>query len=612
MRRGAGRGAWLAALAALTAACGRADAPARPSLLIVTIDTLRADAVGASGDPGGSSITPHIDALRRQGTSFVAASTVAPLTLPAHGSLLTGWRPARLGLTVNGVALPALPVETLAERAAAAGWATAAFVSSTVLDRRHGLAAGFQHYDDDLRAPGGPPAPLERRGDHTVDAALAWDGWDDERPCVGWVHLYDPHAPYAAPGGRHGEDLPAYHDEVRWADAQFGRLLDGVRARRAGPLLVVLTSDHGEGLGEHGEETHGLLLHEATMHVPLVFALYGADAQAFPAAGVERDEAVSLLDVTPTLLQLLDLPALPGTDGISLLTARRGRPLPLESRAPWFYYGFSPLAGVRVDGLKLVGAPRAADAGWRLHDLGADPRELAGEDGRGHALVAAVPSPDPEIEALPAGDPAALAALGYLGSRAPDGALANLPDPRAEMDLIVTLDRANSASVAGRPAEALARLATLGSRQSSVPEALLLSGRALAALGEHERACAELERAVALRHTPELLTEWGRALLLHARSGGGSAERAASVLDEALSLAADDPRATALRASVDLLLAEPGAALARIDAVLARRPDHVDLRVVKAQALRALGRADEADALERILQREFAQAGAPH
>jgi arylsulfatase A-like enzyme len=175
----------------IAAACGKGEA--RPSVLLVTIDTLRADAVSAWGVEVGT--TPVLDALADSGTRFANASSVTPITLPTHASILTGLRPAEHGLTVNGVSVSALPVATLAEQLVGEGYATGAFVSSTVLDRRFGLDAGFAHYDDDLVVPGGAAAPTERRGDLTVERALAWDGWSDAQ-FFAWVHLFDPHDPY--------------------------------------------------------------------------------------------------------------------------------------------------------------------------------------------------------------------------------------------------------------------------------------------------------------------------------------------------------------------------------------------------------------------------------
>ena len=621
--------ALLAALLAGAALPGCSRAAPRPSVLLVTIDTLRADAVGAwGGEPG---TTPAIDALCAQGTRFAQASTVTPLTLPAHASLLTGLRPARHGLTVNGVALPSLPVPTLAQRLRARGWATAAFVSSTVLDHLHGLSAGFDRYDDDLLVSGGPPVPTERRGDVTVDHALAWEGWSGEPFCA-WVHLFDPHAPYDAPGAPASAasrgDRAAYLAEVRFADAQLARLLAAVRARARGPVLVVLAADHGEGLGEHGEETHGLLLHEATVHVPLVLAWLDAapPGEAFPASGLTRSESVSLLDILPTVLDILGVPAeqsagraddadrrsapfaaiaAAALDGRSLRTPAPGRALPLETRAPWVYYGFSPLVGVRRDGEKLVGAPRSSPPGWMLSRPADDPREERGEPVAQHALLGLLASPEPAREAAPAGDGEALSALGYVGRQASAtaGAAADraLADPRAEQPFIAALDRANSALVAGHAEQALAELAGAETGHEALPELLLLRGKALLGLGRWDEAVQVLDRARGERPTADLLIECGRARLLRAQARGAPADDAVPALDAALAAAPGEPRAVALRALAEISSGDAAAALARLDGALADRPRDITLLSVKLQALVALSREPEAAALRATL-----------
>jgi choline-sulfatase len=584
-----------ALLLACAAACGSDPPP--PSLLLVTIDTLRADAVSAE-------TAPRLWALAAAGTRFTHATTVTPLTLPAHASMLTGLRPGRHGLTINGAVAP-LPVDTLTQTLAARGWRTAAFVSAKVLDARLGLAPGFERYDDELLVPGGPPDPQERRADRTVDAALAWDGW--QAPAFfAWVHLFDPHAPYAAPGGATGSDRAAYLDEVRYADAQLGRLLDGVVARARGEVLVVVVSDHGEGLGEHGEETHGLLLHEATLHVPLVVTwLRGGAGRPFAQPGEVRADAVSVMDLAPTLAELLGLPAPAGTDGASVVQPRPGRALPLETRAPWFYYGFSPLVGVRRDEVKLIGAPESLPPGWTRYDLAADPGELSGTPADGDPLQALVRSPHPPHEAEPLLDEAALRALGYAGARAPAQTEAPRDDPRARLDLIVALDRANTDLVEGRPEAALARLLAAGPPDAPVPELLFQRGRALRALQRHDEAVEQLQRACALQPSPELLGELGLTLLARAEARGGDGSDAAVVLDTALGLAPGDPHLIALRGLADLQAGNATAALQRVLGPLRERPRDVELLTVQVRALRALQRAAEAEHAAKALREAF-------
>ena len=247
-----------------------------PSVLLVTIDTLRADHVGAYGSNTGA--TPNIDRFARDAVLFETAITPAPLTLPAHTALLSGVLPFRSGVRVNGTDVVSVNVPLLAPEMAGAGYATAAFVSSLVLRRQSGIGRGFSLYDDQFEANAGkdPRAQVpERRGDETVSRALAWletrRRERDAAPFFVWVHLYDPHAPYDPPApfadafkGRE------YDGEIAAADAAFARLLAGVDPNRT---LVVLAGDHGEGLGEHGEATHGVFLYDATVRVPLLLRL---------------------------------------------------------------------------------------------------------------------------------------------------------------------------------------------------------------------------------------------------------------------------------------------------------------------------------------------------
>jgi arylsulfatase A-like enzyme/Flp pilus assembly protein TadD len=583
----------------LAAACGADDV--RPSVLLVTIDTLRADAVSAWGVEVGT--TPVLDGLAAKGTRFAHASSVTPITLPTHASILTGLRPADHGLTVNGVSVSELPVSTLAERLAQQGYATGAFVSSTVLDRRFGLDAGFAHYDDDLVVQGGATLPTERRGDLTVDRALDWEGWSDS-PYFAWVHLFDPHAPYAAPGGRSGTDRAAYLDEVRFVDQQLGRLIGGVRAASDGPVLVVVLSDHGEGLGQHGEETHSLLLHESTMHVPWVMAWLGDNPPAgFPTSrGEVREDAVSVLDVTPTVLDVLGLPAAARVEGVSVVHAQAGRALPLETRAPWFYYGFSALVGVRKDAEKIVGAPDAEAPGWSLTRPLSDPAELRPELVADHALRQLVRSAAPAVEASPSGRSESLAALGYFGNEAPAGTQGPLADPRTRMELIEGLNRANMLLVTGDASVAAAEAESLRSRYGEIPELLYMQGRIALERGDWRTAAEHFDSARSIRPTAALHVQAASALLRGVEFGEADPADVIARLDKALGIAPHDPQAIALRALVDVVAGRPADGLTRVEASLASRPRDAALLGVKRQALLALGRAAEAREIDVIMQ----------
>jgi len=415
----------------------------RPAdLFLVTWDTARADHVGPDATP--ADLTPHWNRMAEAGSRFAWARSPTPLTLPAHASLLTGLLPSHHGARDNGLFALDPGVVTLAERLSARGWRSAAFVSAAVLDDRYGLARGFSTYDDGVGTSRTRHA-AERRADVTVDAALAWlRSVPSERAVFVWVHLFDPHRPWQAPPewqSRHGGD--GYAAEIAFTDAQTGRLLEGLQdLGRLARSLVVLTADHGEGLGEHGEGSHGYFAYDSTVRVPL--ALW-----AGPQSGVEVpdgrriSEPVSLTDVAPTVAALLDLGEWHG-DGRSLIPLLRGEPWPprelaLENVDPAYLYGSAPIFGV-VD--------REGDTWFDLpqrerYDVAEDPGQTrnlydAAQAATADALFSQHPRRWPPTEAARTPSPAEseqLAALGYLATRRfSAGASSSLattgPDPK--------------------------------------------------------------------------------------------------------------------------------------------------------------------------------------
>jgi arylsulfatase A-like enzyme len=365
------------ALAAALAACGGPADPAAESdrverIVLVSIDTLRADHVGCYGDEAAE--TPALDALAAEGARFETAISPAPLTLPSHTTLLTGRDPPQHGIRHNGVFRLPADVVPLAEHVRASGFATAGFVSAFVLDGRFGLERGFDHYDDQIgliSSAASGAAAAERHADRTVDAAIAWLDDAPDRFFL-FVHLYDPHAPYnpPAPYAARFAGRP-YAGEIAFADAQVGRLRAALATHWPQGTLWWLTSDHGESLGEHGEPTHSYAVYDATQRIPMLVAGPGV-----PRGGVVTGVA-ALSDVAPTLLELAGLPPLPGTPGTSLAAALRvSGESPraaawVETLATQLDLGWSPLLGVRTARHKYVRAPEP-----ELYDMAADPREL--------------------------------------------------------------------------------------------------------------------------------------------------------------------------------------------------------------------------------------------
>lgn len=293
------RAAAIACVLALASACGDGPRETAPPvtprhLLLVTIDTLRADRVGAYGH--GPARTPAIDGLAARGVRFTRAFATAPITLPSHASLMTGRYPPTHRSRHNGMAVAA-GVPTLAETLRRAGFSTAAFVAAFPLDRRFGLPRGFDVYGDRMpRGADGRPAN-ERAGQLVVDEALAWMGTHDAGRMFLWVHLFEPHAPYGAAAD--GRPVAARHDdEVTEADRQVGRLLDGLGASRD-QTLVVVAADHGEAFGEHGEIGHSVFVYDTTLQVPPILSGPRAARCRLP----EPLSLVDIVDIAPTFLR---------------------------------------------------------------------------------------------------------------------------------------------------------------------------------------------------------------------------------------------------------------------------------------------------------------------
>jgi arylsulfatase A-like enzyme len=483
---------------------GRLD-PAPDRVVLVTIDTLRADHVGCYG--AARAHTPALDAVGAQGVRFEQAVSPAPLTLPAHASLMTALDPPAHGVRHNSVHRLAQSLPTLAESMREAGYATAAFVGAVVLHRRFGLDRGFGVYDDEVGSRvSATVGYAERRADRVVDAALAWLESAPERFFL-WIHFYDPHAEYDPPSGFASAFASRrYAGEIAFADAQLGRLLAAIRSRWGeGGLLIAVTSDHGESLGEHGEITHSYTIYEATQRIPLVIS----------GPGLPRGRVVAapsrLIDLAPTLLALAGAEPLPGVRGRDLRPLIDGRETEprvayLETLATQIDLHWSPLLGLRSDRLKYIRAPQP-----ELYDLEADPGETDNRAPREPELVARM---DRELQArlaeartpdagvvLSAEDRARLRSLGYVVSPAPveisELGRVGGPDPKAEIGLLRELAEVQALMTERRPGEALARMRSLEEAGPSVAGL-----RAAVALSAGDAAEAERAARAALAAAP--------------------------------------------------------------------------------------------------------------
>ena len=340
------------------------------NVLLVSIDTLRADHVRCYGHQGVE--TPTLDGLARRGVRFTQAVAPTSITLPSHVSMLTGLAPQRHGARVNGMFKLGPGVATLAEMLAEAGYRTAGVVSVGLLHRRYGLGRGFTHYGDTWTGLGATETPnhSERRADAVTSEALGWLDKHGHEKFFLWLHYFDPHFPYAPPEpfkDRYGS--ARYDGEIAYTDQQFGLVIRWLEAQQLlSRTLVVVTSDHGEGFGEHGETQHGMLLYETTLHVPLIFS-----GPAPMPQGHVVSSLAGLVDVVPTILALVGRPIPEGLDGRSLLDppAQEPRALYIETLASKFFHGWAPLLGVRRADYKFILAPQP-----ELYDLRNDAKEL--------------------------------------------------------------------------------------------------------------------------------------------------------------------------------------------------------------------------------------------
>jgi arylsulfatase A-like enzyme/Flp pilus assembly protein TadD len=338
---------------------------AETNVLLVTIDTLRADRLSCYD--AGRGPTPVIDALAARGVLFERAFAHNPTTLPSHANILSGLTPLAHGVSENSKSVFPAGIPTMAGDLKARGYATAAFVGAFPLDSRFGLGREFDIYDDAFASGPGPGGDgRERRADEVVRAAAAWiSGRPGKWFC--WIHLWDPHAPYAPPEPfltRYRDD--PYAGEVAYVDSQLGVLFAELAARRlTDRTLIVLTADHGEALGEHGELTHSYFAYNSTLHVPLIIAGPGVAARRVAAS-------VSHIDILPTVLDLLGLPRRPELQGRSLAGPMRtgraeDRPVYFESMEPCFDKGCAPLRGFIRGRTKFMDTPLP-----EVYDLEAD------------------------------------------------------------------------------------------------------------------------------------------------------------------------------------------------------------------------------------------------
>jgi choline-sulfatase len=588
------RGAVLAgALLLIGNACSRE--PSRPTrgvdtrarnLLLVTIDTLRADRVGAYGYQAAR--TPALDAVAREGVKFDRAYAPAPITLTSHASLLTGRYPAGHGARHNGMAMSA-SVPTLATALQAAGFATAAMVSAFPLDRRFGLQRGFSEYDDVIERDAKGRPLNERPGIETARRARLWlDAHRGQRFFL-WMHLFEPHAPYGDPLTAGGRPVSArYDDEIATADRAVAMLLDGL-GDAAPSTLVVITADHGEAFGEHGEIGHSVFVYDTTLRVPLVLRGPGVPA------GRTVNAAVSLVDIAPTALELLGVTGF-DADGASVVESMRtggprDRTLYAESFAPLFDFGWSPLRSVRDANWKYIAAPKP-----ELYDLASDANETrnlqSADPQRAAQMLARVErySP-PDAAAAPASAETTnrLRSLGYFSGGRTRSA-GGRPDPKDRVALASRIATVTSGEVAGD--QLIATLESILKDDPDNPQAHLRLGYAQIERGR----CPEAEphlRAAIDAQIPSADAALGLAQCRGQANDVAGAQRA---LEIARAVEPGNPIVEANLGMLALARDDAKSAIPFLQSALSRDPGLLEARFNLARALARAGR--RADALK--------------
>jgi arylsulfatase A-like enzyme/Flp pilus assembly protein TadD len=616
----------VAVAATFLGGCRRESFRGAPVVLI-TIDTLRADHLPAYGYGGVE--TPAIDALRKDGILFRNAYSHVPLTLPSHASIMTGLLPPRNGVRDNlGYSLSSSRA-TIASLLRGSGYATGAAVSAVVLASSTGISAGFDAYDDDITSLGEwNIGNVQRSGFETEKIAEKWIEKQGAKPFFYFLHLYEPHTPYTPPEPYLSRYRSSPYDgEIATADAVVGRFVAFLREKQLyDRSLVVLLSDHGEGLGQHGEDEHGLLLYRETLHVPLLLKLPGARR-----SGTTIDGPAGLVDVLPTVAGALGVAIPRETDGVSLLAEGRDatRRIYSETFYPRYHFGWSDLAALTDDRYGYIHG--AVD---ELYDLAADPGEL-------HDLAPGLPpslrarrnallSMDRPEHAPGAADPEQvkkLASLGYLGSGPAAAPSGPLPDPRSHLSelhdirtgfTLMNQNRldearklfasvaqrnpgmvdawsylANAAHKEGRDREALEALRTLDRLQPGSGSTLSMMSQVLYDLGEREDARLFAERSIVLNGPVE--AHEVLAAIAVEKKDFDTAEREARLV---IARNRNRPQAGILLARSLRGRGDLAGALAQLDETEAHLPpgSHVsDLAYLRGDILARLDRTTEAE-----------------
>lgn len=493
----------------------------KPNVILLTLDTLRADHLACYGYPDVR--TPNLDSLARKGVLFEQAATNSPLTLPAHCSILTGMYPTYHGVRINGNTALNDEQMTIAEVLSAQDYQCGAFIGAFVLDGRWGLKQGFQHYDDQFDLKKYKHIDLgavQRPGNEVIDAALDWLEEQKSTPFFAWIHLYDPHTPYEPPEPYLSEYGPRglaglYDGEIAFMDEQIGRCLSWLEDNGLDEsTILILVGDHGEGLGSHGEGTHGYFIYDYAVHVPLIIVTPFEGLR-----GVRVSSQVRIVDIFPTLMEIAAVIPPAETHGRSLLPLMF-RPQKkedgfayAESMSPNLQFGWSSIHSLRTTQYKYIDTPKA-----ELYDLTRDPGEhtnllrqypdiaremkdtldrLMEETSRG--------APTPQAANLDKETIEKLSALGYIGApvatKKASGEAGTLADPKDKFPVFQAITAAGAMVLEQKYSEAVVKLESALQEEPLIPQALLVLSACYVELGRTEEAKAKLD--LLLKENPE-------------------------------------------------------------------------------------------------------------
>lgn len=548
--------------------------PPAPDIFLITIDTLRADHVHCYGYANGS--TPALDSLAKDGVRFTNAFTPSPITNTSHASILTGLLPGSHGVTDFAVPL-ASAHPTIPELLKARGYRSAAFIGAVILDSKSlapGFDRGFDFYDN---FPEHSPTKsrwgrLERRGMDVVSHAESWLAKHPAGPHFVWVHLYDPHDPYEppAPYAQTYKDH-LYDGEIAYADSALAHFIRYLKTSGNYPSsLIVVVGDHGEGLGEHREDTHGIYLYDSTTHVPLIIKLPGRES-----AGTSVAAQVRTVDIAPTLMDLVGAAAPAKSDGESLGVYLSGkvdvsRPVFGETDYP-LRFGWAPLRSVRKDGFKFIEAPRP-----ELYDLNRDAAELNNQ----------YEASDTRVE----NSRAMLAELrtretpGGASKGAPEsptsGSASSLPDPKDKIEEQNLLHAAMMASEDDRPADARNALEKVLQVDPKSPTALRQLGELELQAGDYGLAAQHLKSAIAIRPDDAVAALHAGEALTKAHDPAGARD----ALERSLKLVPGQFQARLLLGNVYLDLKDAKAAEDQFEAALLLQSENVEAQIGLAKA----------------------------